>query len=401
MWNRCIVIIILSFVSITTYANNDQKIIEKANKLINNKKYESAFNKLEQYDPQNKKLEIFLKKYEIVSKYALSSKQHRAFVLKDLKKNETIKSVVVNIDQAVFHSIYVDLIFDSLLKVDPGNCKLNKLAAEHLFDVHLKFGTNWIKPEGEYLKEMAIYSEKAINGKCADEQDYYKIGYYLLNVGKYKESIYFFYQSILKNEKNASSHYNLAFAYIMTKSPVSALTHAKKAFQLYSDSLYKSDASRMLAEAYFQNNQVDSAIMFYEEAEKLDSTTINNIASLLNIYLKTSKVEKAEECFMKIYKIDPVNPAIYNELEQIFANNNLEKELIKKYESLLKVYSENTEIIANLKYYLARLYSIENTEKAINTYLESRTYFEKIYKSDHPVFASIDKSIEQLNDNTK
>jgi tetratricopeptide (TPR) repeat protein len=183
----------------------------------------------------------------------------------------------------------------------------------------------------------------------------------------------------------------------MTKAPASALKHAKIAYSLYTDSLYKSDASRMLAEAYYQNNFVDSAIMFYEKAEDLDSTTTNNIASLLNIYLKTSNI-KANDIFIKLYKIDPTNPSIYNQLERIYSNNAKEYELINKYEALLISNSNDFEIVANLKYYLARLYSLENTELAIATYLESKASFEKIYKADHPVFNSIEKSIEQLKE---
>lgn len=186
----------------------------------------------------------------------------------------------------------------------------------------------------------------------------------------------------------------------MTKSPASALIHAKKAYQLYTDSLYKSDASRILAEAYFQNKYVDSAIMFYEKAEELDSTTINNITSLLSIYLRTSN-PKANDVFKKIYKIDPTNPAIYNQLEQIYGNNALENELIKKYEELLTTYSNDIEVQANLKYYLARLYSLENKEKAIETYMQAKSNFEKVYKADHPVFISIEKSVAELKEDKK
>lgn len=395
MWNRFIAIVVLNLITSFSFANSDKKIIDQANKLISNKKFETAFKKLDQYDPQNKNIDIFLKKYEIVSKYALSSKLHRAYALKDLKKNENLNSVVYNIDQINFHEFKADLVFDSLLKIQPENCELNKLASEHLFDVHLKFGKYWIMPENEYLKQMAIYSEKTIKGNCANEQSYYKIGYYLINVGKYKESIYFLYQCVLKNDKSPTYHYNLALAYLMTKSQATALKHAKKAYELYTDSMYKSDASRMLGEAYFQNKFIDSAIMYYEKAEELDSTTINNIASLLNIYIKTSN-SKADECFSKLYNIDPKNPTIYNQLEQIYSTNAAENELIKKYEGLLIRHSDNDEISANLKYYLARLYSIENIDLAIKTYNESKTYFEKIYKNDHPVFSSIDESIQQL-----
>lgn len=397
MWNRVIVLFLVSLLSISSYAD-DKKLIKQVDKLILKKKYETAFKKLDQNDPKNLKLDIFLKKYELATKYSISTQQYRSFAFKDFGKNENEYKTKINFETLHYYDFKIDLIFDSLLKTTKNNCELYQTASNFLFDINMKFGSNWVKPEGEYLKEMAVYSEKAINAKCANDQDYYKIGYYLINVGKYKESIYFLNQSVLKNDKNATAHYNLAFAYIMTKSPVSALKHSKKAFDLYTDSLYKSDASRMLAESYFQNNQVDSAIMFYEEAEKLDSTTINNLASLLNIYLKTSKSDKAEESFNKFFKLDPTNPTIYNQLEQIYTNNKIEHVLATKYEELLGSYSDNIEVLANLKYYLARLYSIENVDKAINTYLESKKHFEKIYKNDHPVFASIDKSIEQLKE---
>lgn len=392
---------IFALISVNVQANNGQKVIKKANKLITNKKYATAFKLLDQVDPLNLNTDIFLLKFDLATKYAVSTKDYRFFSFKDFKNKENIDGAKIELNNLESYDFKIDLIFDSLLQKQSTNCKLHKIAADYLFDINLKFGQNWVRPESDYLKQMALYSEKTINLKCADDKDYYKIGYYLINVGKYKESIYFLYQSILKNETYATSHYNLAFAYLMTKAPAAALKHAKKAFELYSDSLYKSDASRILAESYFQNNQVDSAIIFYEKAEELDSSTINNIASLLNIYLKVSNIEKADLYFNKIFKIDPNNPAIYNQIEQIYANNGLNESLIKKYEYLLTQYTDNIEVIANLKYYLARLYSLNDTERAVKTYEESRKYFEKIYKIDHPVFASIDKSIEQLKVKTK
>ncbi len=400
MWNRLILLFIVNFLATLSFAVDAQKVIKKANSLILNKKYETAFKKLNQYDPNNKDLSIFLKKYEIVSKYAISSKQHRSYALRDLGKKENLKSLRINVNDLHFYNLNVDLIFDSLLKINSDDCELNQLASDHLFDAHLKFGDNWVRPENEYLKQMAIYSEKTIKGNCVNEMSYYKIGYYLINVGKYKESIYFLYQSILKNDKNPMYHYNLSLSYIMTKAPASALVHAKKAYELYTDSLYKSDASRLLAEAYYQNKYIDSAIMFYEKAEELDSTTLNNITSLLSIYLRTSN-KKADDVFMKIHKIDPTNPAIYNQLEQIYGNIGLENELIKKYEGLLNTYSTDIEVQANLKYYLARLYSLDNKEKAIETYLQAKSNFEKVYKADHPVFGSIEKSVSQLREEKK
>ncbi len=400
MWNRLILLFIVNLISLLSFATDSHKVIKKADELILNKKYESAFKKLNQYDPYNKDLSVFLKKYEIVSKYAVSSKQHRSYALRDINKKEENKNLKINLEDINYYDFKVDLILDSLLKLNSEDCELNKLASDHLFDVHLKFGNNWVKPETEFLKQMAIYSEKTLKGNCVNEMSYYKIGYYLINVGKYKESIYFLYQSVLQNDKSPIYHYNLSLSYLMTKAPASALVHAKKAYALYTDSLYKSDASRMLAEAYYQNKFIDSAIMFFEKAEQLDSTTINNIASLLNIYLRTSN-KKADDVFMKIYKIDPTNPAIYNQLEQIYGNNALENDLIKHYEELLITYSNETEVQANLKYYLARLYSLENKEKAIETYLQAKLDFEKVYKADHPVFGSIEKSVVQLKEEKK
>lgn len=81
---------IITVIAINGYCQQTNDIIAKANKLVEDKKYESAFKLLDTADSTNCNPDIFLLKEDIVLNYFVSSLMHQAFALKDINKDEDI-----------------------------------------------------------------------------------------------------------------------------------------------------------------------------------------------------------------------------------------------------------------------------------------------------------------------
>ena len=80
----------LLFISIEVFSQSESEVLFKANELIKDKKYESAYRLLEDYDLKNDKPDVVLLKEKIALNYFVTSIMHQMFSFKDIQINEDI-----------------------------------------------------------------------------------------------------------------------------------------------------------------------------------------------------------------------------------------------------------------------------------------------------------------------
>jgi tetratricopeptide (TPR) repeat protein len=389
-------LIFLLVFEISTFGQTEIEAIKKANDLIANKKYESAFKLLDNFDPKNDKPEIVLLKVDIVLKYFVSSIMHQMFALKDIEKNEEIMDYRGKEGSVSMQMFQVDSILKRLIKNNPNNCKLYRGLGEYYFEVHLKYEGRWLKDDNELFKYMFTDFQKAIDGNCADYLSYYVLGYIKLVQEKYKESIPYLLKSIELKNDNASSHYNIACAYLYIEDRENALKYAKNSLDLYTDQVYKSDAARMIGQIYTELKDDKNALINYELANKIDSGNYYNLKPLLYIYVKTNNI-KEKETTKLFFKIAPDNPTIYEDLGNIYYNTEKLNELTTFYKEQLKEIKDNPKVEGNLNFYLGQIF-IDSDKKLSKEYLlNAKKIFSKIYDKDHQVFKTIDEGLKQLD----
>jgi tetratricopeptide (TPR) repeat protein len=387
-------IVLMLFLQLTAFAQTETETIKKANDLITEKKYESAFKLLDNFDPRNSKPDVVLLKEDIVLNYFVTSMMHQMFALKDLEKNEDIMDYRGKQGSFGMQMFQVDSILENLIKIYPNNCKLYKGLGEFYFEVHLKYGGRWLKDDNEVFKLMQTHFQKAIDGNCADFRSHYVLGYINITQEKYKESIPYFLKSIELNKDYASSHYNLAYAYLYIDDRQNALKYAKNSLDLYTDQEYKSDAARMLGQIYSELNDDKNALDSYKLADKIDPGNYYNIKSLLNLYVKTGDKE-AQETSKTFFNLSPSNPTIYNDLEDIYYNNGKINELALFYKSQLLSFKDDNIVLGNLNFYLAKTYLETDKKTAKEYFLKAKDIFSKIYDKDHKVFKAIEEGLSQ------
>lgn len=393
---RKITTLFLTILSLTAFGQTENETIKKANDFIADKKYETAFNLLDKFDPTNDKPEITLLKKDILLNYFVTSIMHQMFAITDIKKNEDILDYRGKEGSFSMKMFQVDSILTRLIKIYPNNCKLYKGLADYYYDAHLRYNGHWLIDDKELFPLMQINFQKAVDGNCADYLSYYVLGYANLAQEKTKESIPYFLKSIELNNKYASSHYNLAYAYLFTDDRENALKYAKTSLDLYNDKEYKSDAARMVGQIYTELKDDKNALTYYEMADKIDPENYYNIKPILKLYIKTGN-KKAKETTKAFFNIAPANPTIYNDLEEIYLGNDKGNDLIKFYKSQFSAFKDDKKVQGNLNFYLARIYLDTDKKLAKDYFIKSKEIFEKVFDKDHAVFNAINEGLEQCN----
>jgi tetratricopeptide (TPR) repeat protein len=392
MSRTLILLLILS--SLTVFGQTEIETIKKANDLITDKKYESAFNLLDQFDPTNDKPDIVLLKEDILLNYFVTSIMHQIFAITDIKKNEDILNYRGKEGSFSMKIFQVDSILTRLINIYPTNCKLRKGLADYYYEAHLKYGGNWLKNDNELFPLIQTNFQKAVDGNCADYLSYYVLGYINLVQEKNKESIPYFLESIELNNKYATSHYNLAYAYLFSDDRENALKYAKNSLDLYDDKEYKSDAARMLGQIYSELEDDANALTYYEIADKIDPENYYTIKPILNLYIKTDN-KKANEITKAFFNLAPANPTIYTDLEKIYFSNGKEKNLIEFYKSQFSAFKNDKKIQGNLNFYLAKIYLETDKKVAKDFFIKAKQEFKKVFEKDHSVFNAIDEGLKQ------
>lgn len=393
---RIWILIIFTLFNLKVSAINTFEAIAKSNELIKVKKYESAYKILLKADPNNLDKDILIKKQEILFKYGISTDLHQAFFLKNVKSDSELNNGQYDIKKFKKYSFYPVPYYDSLLKLDPNNCLINKALGEYYFDAYEKYRGRWIINDSELIQLIAQFNENATNKGCGEAKNYYALGQVLIAKNKLKESIYFFNNAVTRNEKEPRYQYFLAYAYLFNKGNEKAIEHGKNSINLFSDIAAKSDASRLVGQAYLELNNYEEALSFFKKADSIDSSTNANKLSILSLYVK--KKDSVNQAFYlnELFEKENSNINFYGSLESIYTLYSSVDFLTSFYETKLGKTANNDTLNGNLYFFTARLYSINNPIKSIEYFEKSKTYFEKIYKNDHEVFGIINKSIESL-----
>ncbi len=388
------IFLVVSVFTLRIFGQTEAETIAKANDLVANKKYESAFELLCNFDPNDEKPDIVLLKENIALNYFVTSIMHQMFAFKDLEKNENIMDYRGKNGSFDAQKFEIDKVLDNLIKNYPNNCKLYKGLADFYYEAYLHYGSKWLKDHNELFKLIEENNKKVIDGNCADYLTYFIMGDITISQEKFKEGIPYFLKSIELNKDYASSYYNVAYAYLYTDDMDNALKYAKISLDLYTDLTYKSDAARMLGQIYSSLSDDKNTLAYYELADKIDPGNYDNLKLLLSFYLKTD-VAKVKEITKSFFNLAPTNPTIYNDLEEFFFGYQKENDLTAFYKEQLPVFKDNRIVFGNLNFYLGKIYIASDKKLAQEYFIKAKDIFSKVYKKDHQVFKAIEDGIAE------
>lgn len=377
-------------------------IMEQARELIVEKKYESAFKLLVQADSTYDNPDYVLLEEHIVMNYYVWSIMHRMFALMDIGRDEDILDYRGKEGEM---SISANLPFDSLLTrlivKYPEKCELYKGLADYYYWAYDTYGGDWLIAEEELLRLIEDNYQAVIERHCADFDTYFRLGVVYVGSNNAEKSIALFKSAVQMDDQSAAAYYNLAYAYYMMGKNAEAIPHCKKAFALYSDSVMKGDAARMLGWLYANEKDVTTSIVFFEKADSLTPKNYYNLKPLLGLYLQNGD-ERVSMMTQQFYDLVPEKPTIYNDLAELYSDYGKQSDLISFYKRQLTKFTfdptspqQHNQIVGNLYFYLASLYLDSDKDAARTCFFKSKAIFKDVYEADHPVFETIEKGLQK------
>jgi tetratricopeptide (TPR) repeat protein len=386
-----LLVTLLSF-CFCAFAQTQSEVIQNANDLIANKKYESAFSLLEDFDQKNEMPDIVLLKEKIALEYYVTSIMHQMFTFRDIDINDDIlKYRGVDEGTQNLHMFLIPDILDSLILKYPDNCMLRKGLGDYVYDFQRRY-SSMIEMSQDSLDNLIKDNYLlAIKGNCADHKTYYELGYLILSENSFTESIPYFKKAIELDTTDASANYNLGYAYMSLGQNDSALFFAGRSLILYDDSIYKGDAARMIGSLYFSTDEKKS-MKYYEMSDSINPGNYYTLNTLLYLYLKNNDplTKETRELF---FEIAPEHTAIYNALADIYYSLNKTDDLIKFYKTKINDYRDNDAALGNIYFYLAGMYMDSDKKNAKKYLLKAKETFTKIYPYDNPVFEIIEQGL--------
>ncbi len=386
--------LILIFTFGITFAQN--VAIEDANKLIKNKKYESAIKVLNDVDPKNENPDIVIAKTNLYLKYFVTSIMHKMFALTDLEPDQDVMDIRGSNGIFEMFTFAPDSILNPLIDKYPDNYDLRKSLGYYYHEVHLKYLQNWLEPDSIVINRFFDNYKIAYDKGVYDYWSAYGLGYAYLMQQDYKSAIPYLEKSTELKNDYPSSYYNLAYAYLYIDQREKGIESAKVAMNLYDYPQYKADAARMIAVMYRELEDFDNSIDYYKQADKIQPDDYYTLKPLLDLEISLNK-ENYLDRTNQFFSIAPGNPTTYQDLMKMYWNYEKIEELLTFLASQHDKYQVDNKVDGNICFYTAVIqYDKEDFKNSKDNFEKSREIFKKVYESDHRVFEAIDSYTKEI-----
>lgn len=229
------------------WAQAESIVVQRANELIAQRKYESAFILLQNFDPEHKRPAVALKAAELALQYHSRHLNYRRFAFRNLSLTQPLDSirVLARTDTLAFF-FPVRTILEGLYQKHPDNYRLDKGLADYYFEVQQCGCAEPGRTEDNLFPLMVQHYEAAHKHGYGDYLSYYALGYAYMRLGQFKASAAAFEHTISLRKNYALAHFNLAYDYIELHQLPKARHEAQLAVAQFTEPQFKSDAQYML-----------------------------------------------------------------------------------------------------------------------------------------------------------
>ncbi|MBO0359674.1 hypothetical protein J0X19_17065 [Hymenobacter sp. BT186] len=227
----------------------EAQVLQQASDLMLERKYESAFKLLNQFDPRHRRPAIALKQTELALNYYLRSRELEGFGFRDLAPMERLDSLRAKYTRAAIpYPFAVEPILLNLKKRYPTNYKLDRALADYYYQVLQCECAEAEKSPKALMALISRYYTTAHKHGLGDFLSYYAMGYVRMSQGRFAESVPLFKRSIALRSTYPLAHFNLAYSYNELKKLPEAREEVLTAAKLFADenSPLKDDAEFMV-----------------------------------------------------------------------------------------------------------------------------------------------------------
>lgn len=378
----------------TALANEIADVLHQARELVAKKQYLAAYRLVEKADPKHRDLEAVLFKFDLLTNYYACRIGVDLFALRDLAAKERIEDIrgeAGTFDTFLFET---EKTLKRMLEEHPEEARIHR-ALGLFYYKELGMHPDAKTADGKSYADNAFeHLDKTLKEGLEDDSTRFALGHLELSRANYAKSIPHFEKCIELNPGYAAAHFNLASARFELGSNRDALGSAKNAFELYAEPELKSDAASLAGDILAELGEDKDALRYYELADQIRPNAYPNIKSLLRMRLRQNAVE-SDATAQRLMALDPENPTVYGDLEQVYMATRQTDRLIRFYTTQLQSPQDTRPPVAtgNMHFYLARLYLESKPQLARQHFNSAKSYFEKKFQADHPVFKIIEAQL--------
>jgi tetratricopeptide (TPR) repeat protein len=370
-------------------------LLAQAEQLVQNRKYESAYQLLDKADPKNQQPEVLLAKEKLVLDNYLISMGHRIFGLKDLEAGETVAALRGKEGRYSMHPLDLPLELNRLQRKFLTNYALAKGLGDYYYIVQQCHCGEQDKTDAQLLGLVLRYYGAAHAHGLGDYMSYYAVGYANLMLEKATLSVAPFEKSIALNPQYPTSHYNLAYALMQLKQPAPALAQAQQAYDLYTDPALKADAARMLGHLYQQQKQPAEAQKAYQQSLALQPRNYHTLKSLLALAVPARQTE-ATSLATELFRLNPADDQMYIDIMDIYQASNQWAEAETFFQSQLATAPKEPTPQGLLHFYLAILnMQLQRPKMARPHFLEAQKQLAKVASPENEMFGIIKRGLAE------
>lgn len=363
--------------------------------LKNSRKYYSLFKCLEATDPLNEDVALVLQKVDLALEYYTSSYYHRAFGFTDLREGETLELLRQVNGHSNEFSFNVDSVLLKLIKAYPSDYRLHLGLGKYYKQVFLLFGDRWGKKSEWLLEQSKYYLNEAYRNEVYDSYSLYVLGYYNTIVENYHDARYW-YQKSLQLKDDALCNYNLAIACLFDGAFKEGMEPAKRAYELFQDSLKKGDAARITGILLSKREEHKSALFYFEKANLLSPNYKPNQLYLLQAYLKLDD-DRSVDLAIEILKKEVYRPDVLEEYLELFKQEDEVHLLREVFDSTLEMFQNDNEAVGNVLFHYGKLEYQQGNKRKCKRYLKkSKQHFSIVFDEGHQVFQALDQMLIHL-----
>lgn len=227
-------------------AQTNIAILQKADALVGERKYASAFQVLQKYDPKNERPAVVLQKEDIALRYNIGHTQYRRFAFKDVQLTDNLEDFRDPDSTYTTTPFPLGRALRTLKARYPNDYKLDRGLGDYYFAVQQCNCAEVSKEEDDLFPLIIQYYDVAHEHGYGDYSSYYAQGYSYQRLGMFRESVAPFLRSIELRANYPEAHLNLAFVYLELKQFEKAKEQAQLAVELFPDAQHKSDANFLL-----------------------------------------------------------------------------------------------------------------------------------------------------------
>ncbi|RSK48067.1 hypothetical protein EI291_13345 [Hymenobacter rigui] len=371
-------------------------VLAQAAQLTQEKKYESAFTVLDKADPKNLQPEVLLAKEKLVLDYYLISMGHQGFGLRDLAPGETVEKLRGREGNYSMHLLNLPLELNRLQRKYPTNYALSKGLGDYWYAVLACGCGEQDKPEQQKQDLVLRYYNAAHAHGLGDYTSYFGLGYVQLLRDQVVPATVAFEKSVALKADYPNSHYNLSYALWLQKKSAEGIPHAKAAYNLYVDEpRRRADAARMLGMLQEQQQKPAESKAAYQQSLALNPQDTPSMLGMLRLAVAAHSPE-APGWAAKLYQLNPADDQMFNDIMDIYQNNNQWAEAEAFFSSQLPTASKEPTAQGLLQFYLGALnMQLKRPQQAYPHFQEAKIQLEKVLRDGHAFLNKIEEGIAE------